>query len=269
MARLFFEDFETDGNGTRYTTSIPEFTDGSFDFFTRTDGTNIGGTYNINGVEGSSYFAAQDIDGEGAAASQTLEFNNIDISGFTNLQFSGLFGEDDASDSNEDWDSSDIVTIAVQIDGGGFQTIMQFANDGTTFNTVPQLDTDLDGVGDGAVLTEDFATFTAAIIGTGSLLDLRITTTLNAGDEDIAFYSLEITGDAGGGGTVDVMALNETFDSAAGFTTSAGFFSDGSFDYFGISDGLGGGDFGVGAAPSGIKAYTGNTGNFLTDPNSG
>ena len=264
MARLFFEDFETDGNGTRYTTSIPEFTDGSFDFFTRTDGTNIGGTYNINGVEGSSYFAAQDIDGEGAAASQTLEFNNIDISGFTNLQFSGLFGEDDASDSNEDWDSSDIVTIAVQIDGGGFQTIMQFANDGTPFNTVPQLDTDLDGVGDGAALTEDFATFTAAIIGTGSLLDLRITTTLNAGDEDIAFDSLEITGDAGGGGTVDVMALNETFDSAAGFTTSAGFFSDGSFDYFGISDGLGGGDFGVGAAPSGIKAYTGNTGNFLT-----
>ena len=192
---------------------------------------------------------------------QTLEFTNIDISGFSNLQFSGLFGEDDASDANEDWDASDFVRIEAQIDGGGYQTIMQFANDGSTFNTVPQLDTDLDGVGDGAALTEDFATFAAAIVGTGALLDIRITAALDSGDEDIAFDALEITGD---GATVEVMALNETFDVATGFTTSTGFFSDGSADYFGISDGAGGGDFGGDPAPSGEKAYTGTTDNFLT-----
>ena len=247
MVKIFFEDFETDGNGTRCTTSIPEFTDSSANFFTRTDGSNITGTYNINNVEGTPFFAAHDIDGEGAGSEQTLEFTGIDISGFTNLQFSGLFGEDDAGDGNEDWDAGDFVRIEVQIDGGGYQTIMQFANDGSTFNAAPQLDTDFDGVGDGATLTEDFANFAAAIVGTGSLLDIRITTALNAGDEDIAFDALEITGDA-----ATVEALNETFDTAGGFTTSTGFFSDG------------GSDYGDDTAPSGLKGYTGTTGSFLT-----
>ena len=191
---------------------------------------------------------------------QTLEFTNIDISGSSNLEFSGLFGEDEDG-ANEDWEASDFVRIEVQIDGGGYQTIMQFANDGTTFNTVPQLDTDFDGIGDGAALTEDFATLTAAIVGTGTLLDIRITTALDSGDKDIAFDALEITGDAA---TVEVMALNETFDVATGFTTRTGFFSDGAFDFFGIIDGAGGGDFGGEPAPSGEKVYTGTTGNFLT-----
>jgi hypothetical protein len=61
MERIFFEDFETDGNGTRYTTSVPEFTDGSGDFFTRTDGSDIGGFYSVTGFGDSFYFAAMDL----------------------------------------------------------------------------------------------------------------------------------------------------------------------------------------------------------------
>lgn len=38
MTILFQEGFETDGNGTRYITSVPEFSDGFGDFFTQTDG---------------------------------------------------------------------------------------------------------------------------------------------------------------------------------------------------------------------------------------
>ncbi len=258
MAQLFLEDFETDGNGTRYITSTPEFSDGSSDFFTRTDGSNISGAYNVTGIEGTSFFAAQDIDGEGAAPLQTIEFTNIDIAGYSNLQFSGLFAEDDDG-SNQDWDAPDFVTVQVQIDGGGYVDILQFANDGSTFNSAPFLDTDFDGVGDGTELTDEFANFTAAIAGTGALLDLRITVALDAGDEDIAFDSLQITGDA-----AEVVALHETFDTDAGFTTSTEFFSDGSGDYFGISNGNGGGDFGLGATPSGLKNYAGNTDSFLT-----
>ncbi len=59
-------------------------------------------------------------------------------------------------------------------------------------------------------------------------------------------------------------ALTESFDEASGFTTSAPFFSDGSGDYLGISDGAGGGDFGGGGVPSALKAYTGFSGSFLT-----
>lgn len=262
MATLFSEEFETDGNGTRYITSVPEFSDGFSDFFTRTDGSNINSTYNVTGFNGLFYFAGQDLDGEGDSSTQTIEFTNIDISGFSNLQFSGLFAEDDDG-SNQDWDSSDLVTVEVRIDGGGYVPILQFANDGSTSNTEPSLDTDFDGIGDGAALTDTFTNFTAAIIGTGALLDLRITLTLNAGDEDIAFDSLEITGDTTGGGA-EVVALHETFDNDAGFSTNTGFFSDGGFDFFGISDGAGGGDFDGATVPTGVKNYIGMEGNFLT-----
>ena len=41
-------------------------------------------------------------------------------------------------------------------------------------NTVAQVDTDFDGVGDGAIITDTFTQFIAAISGTGSSLDLLV-----------------------------------------------------------------------------------------------
>ncbi len=73
-------------------------------------------------------------------------------------------------------------------------------------------------------------------------------------------------GGAGGGG---VVVLHETFDdaSALALSDSAGatitFFSDGTDDYFGIADGLGGGLWNGNSPPSALKAYTGFTGSFL------
>ncbi|MEM9342083.1 MAG: ExeM/NucH family extracellular endonuclease [Pseudomonadota bacterium] len=260
MATLFQESFETDGNGSRYTTSVPEFTDGAGDFFVRTDGTAIGGFYSVTGQDGASYFAAMDLDGEGGPTTVSVEFTGIDISGATNLTFSGLFAEDDDG-SAQDWDADSLVTVEAQIDTGGYVPVLQFASQGAT-NTEPGLDTDFDGIADGTALTSVFAAYGAGISGTGTTLDLRITIAgLDAGDEDIAFDNIEVTGDLAG--ATEVTVLDEAFDDASAFSTSTPFFSDGAFDYFGISDGLGGGDFG-GAAPTGLKPYTGTTGSFLT-----
>jgi hypothetical protein len=193
MAVIFTEGFETDGNGTRYTTLAPEFTDGSGDFFTRTDGNNIGSFYQVAGATDSFYFAGMDLDGEGGPPRATLEITGIDISGFTDLAFSGLFAEDDDG-ANQDWDADSLAFVEVQIDGGGFTKVLQFASQGAT-NTEPGLDSDFDGIADGVALTDTFAQFNAAIAGTGSTLDLRITLeNFNAGDEDIAFDDLTITG---------------------------------------------------------------------------
>lgn len=259
MATIFFEDFETDGNGTRYTTSVPEFTDGFGDYFLRTDGSTIGSFVSVSGQSGASWFAAQDLDGEGGPTTVSVDFSGIDISGISNLGFSGLFAEDDDG-SNQDWDANSLVFVEAQIDGLGYFKVLQFAGQGAT-NTEPLLDTDFDGVGDSTALTSTFAAFQTAIAGTGSLLDLRVTIQgLDAGDEDIAFDNLMITGD---GATVQVDALDETFDDSSKFTTSTAFFSDGSGDYFGLSGGSAD-DFGGDASPSGLKAYTGNTGSFLS-----
>ncbi|MGF1514363.1 MAG: ExeM/NucH family extracellular endonuclease, partial [Elainellaceae cyanobacterium] len=174
---------------------MPEFTDGSADFFTRTDGSNISGSYEVTGADGSFYFAAQDIDGEGAAPEQTLSFSGIDITNLTNLSVSALFAEDDSSDGNEDWDAPDFVKVEYQIDGGGFSNVLAIENDGATFNTAPFIDTDFDGVGDGAEITATFVAFSNAIAGTGSSLDLRFTFDLDSGDEDIAVDAIQVTGD--------------------------------------------------------------------------
>ncbi|WP_293119281.1 ExeM/NucH family extracellular endonuclease [Okeania sp. SIO1I7] len=240
MTTLFVENFETDGNGTRYTTSIPEFSDGAGDFFTRTDGNNIGSFYEVLNPEGSFYFAAQDIDGEGAASQQTLTFSGIDISGFTNLNFSTLLAEDDDG-SSQDWDVPDFVLFEYQIDGGGFTNLLGIESvpDGDNFNAVPAQDTDFDGDGDGTEVTDTFASFSSAIAGTGSTLDLRITFDLDAGDEDLAIDNIEITGDSGSSGITDLFiseyiegSSNNKAIEIANFTGNTVDLSDYSLEFY-------------------------------------
>ncbi|MCH2055912.1 MAG: hypothetical protein MK214_04705 [Thalassotalea sp.] len=193
-ALIFSEGFETDGNGTRYVTSISEFSDGSSDFFTRTNGSNISTNYQVNGYEGDYFFTAQDIDGEGAQALQNLVFEDIDISLFSNLIFNVDIAEDDDG-SSQDWDAQDFVSFAYQIDNGGYTDFLAFeAQTSSGSNFEPAIDTNYDGIGDGQALSSDFQTFTTSIIGKGTLLDIQITFSLNSGDEDIAIDNLNLTG---------------------------------------------------------------------------
>jgi len=187
---ILLEDFED--STVLYTTSVPEFTDGSQDYFIRTDGSDIGGE-SFNNIQGSFYFGAQDLDGEGGPATVTLTFENIDISLFTDLSFSGFFAEDDAGDGLEDWDAGDSFLAEYQIDGGGFNNLLAFEDQGGT-NTEPLEDTNFDGTGDGTALTDTFTSFSKPITGTGSSLDVRFTIALDSGDEDIAFDDIMIEG---------------------------------------------------------------------------
>lgn len=255
------EDFETDGNGTRYTTSVPEFTDGSGDYFVRTDGTDIGGFVTYAGGSGSSFFALQDLDGEGGPTTVSVTLAPIDITGVTDLGLTGLFAEDAASDGAQDWDADALVYVEASIDGGPWVKVLQFASQGAT-NTQPGLDSDFDGVADGPALTDAFTEFGGLIAGTGSSLSVRITAeNLDAGDEDIAFDLIRVSGELP---VTEVVALNETFENRDGFDTSTGFFSDGFGDYFGIANAGAGDDFGGGTTPSLLKPYTGADGGYLT-----
>ncbi|WP_172329807.1 ExeM/NucH family extracellular endonuclease [Mangrovicoccus sp. HB161399] len=192
MTLIYSEGFETDGNGTRYATSVAEFTDGSGDFFLRTDGSDIGSFYQVAGAEGSYFFAGMDLDGEGAEGSQVLTITGIDISGYSGLELSVMVAEDDDGES-QDWDADSGFTVDYSVDGGAWQTALSFVASDT--NTEPMQDTDFDGTGDGPALSATFAAFAAMLSGTGSTLDLRFNlSNLNAGDEDVAFDKIEISG---------------------------------------------------------------------------
>ena len=135
---LYVQNFETAGLG--YTTSVAEFSDGSGDYFTRTDGSNISSSVNYNNVDGF-YFGGQDLDGEGAGLPIYLTTDTFSISGATDLQFAIDLAEDAASDGNNDWDGpgassgADTVAFEYQLDGGAWVNMFTAQNDGSTFNS--------------------------------------------------------------------------------------------------------------------------------------
>lgn len=191
---LMIEDFED--STVNYSTTAAEGSDGAQGVFARISPGGFETNASVTGALGLGYFAAQDTDDADAAgvSPASLNFTGISIASYNNLSFSGLFAEDDDA-ANQDWDSSDFVHVYATIDSGTPVLIFAIENDGSTFNTAPQVDTDFDGTGDGAEITSTFTSYSGSIAGTGSILDLEIRIGLNARDEDIAFDQIQISGD--------------------------------------------------------------------------
>jgi len=193
QTNVYQENFETDANGTNYNTSIAEFSDGANDYFIRTDGSDLAGSVEINGVEGSFFFGAQDIDGEGATLPVTLTTAQIDVTGLSNLDLAVLLAED--SELPElDWDPGDYVHFTYTLDGGTPQNLLWIEADiDSGFNGNAAIDTDFDGVGDGQVLTDVLTEFSAGFDVSGaSTLEIQVEFQLDSGDEDIALDNLRV-----------------------------------------------------------------------------
>ena len=220
---LWSEGFETVGNtadgGSRYAlaastasgaSAIVESSDGSEDYVTRSDGSNIksdndvssdgGGTWGA--AVGSWSFGIHDQDGAPTPCDPcVLTWSGIDISSYTGLEFSGYFAEDDDS-SNQDWDAGDKLEVEVSIDSGSWTDIFMISGGygGASTNAAPYTDTDFDGVGDGTEITDTWQSFTSSISGTGSSMDIRVVvSSLTQTDTDIWFDALQIVGTAASG----------------------------------------------------------------------
>jgi Lamin Tail Domain len=183
-------DFESAGG---YTTSVTEFHVDGDTYFERTNGTDIVDSF--TNTQGSSFFAAQDIDGNLDIPPLYLTIEDVDISGYTEIVFSVHLAEGDDG-TNQDWDASDYMHISYDIDNSGnFSNLLWVENDGTTYNTAPQIDTDFDGIGEGAEITSEFTEYTAPILGSGSTIDIKIEFNgLTSADEDIALDNIRLTG---------------------------------------------------------------------------
>ncbi len=193
---LLFEDFENPI--TTYTTNITEASDTDLDYFGRIapNGLSISSVVEFDNQQGEGYFAAMDTDALPEAADEGILTFIVDITGFVDLQFSGLFAEDDASDALEDWDASTSFLARYSIDGGTAQNLLAFESSGAT-NTEPSQDMDFDGIGDGFNLTNIFTQYTLDINGTGAQLTLELVlNNFDASDEDIAFDNITISGNA-------------------------------------------------------------------------
>lgn len=214
--------------------ALTEFSDGFNDYVIRTTGTDINASISYTGVEGTHFFGVQDVNGEGGPDSVRQTFDAIDISGFENLQFSILIAEDNSNDGNEDWDENSAMKITYSIDGGTFQNLIAVESTSSSFNNAPAIDTNFDGTGDGAAITDAFTEFSASIAGTGSSLVVRIDyENLQDGDEDVAIDNLVILGDLAGPAMAQKSPafLNATHINASD-NNSVEFYASGNDDSF-------------------------------------
>jgi PEP-CTERM motif-containing protein len=153
-------------------------------------------------AQGSGYYGVQDTDGtsSGNVDIIMLDWTGIDVSGFTNLNLSWLIAEDDSSDGAEDWDLTSFFGLSVQTNGvGGYNNIFTVASelgiDGNQSNEKARVDTNADGIGDGTEITAAFQQFSLSLADATSY-DIKVAIEyLDAGDEDIAFDNLRLTGD--------------------------------------------------------------------------
>ncbi|MEM0988685.1 MAG: hypothetical protein AAGK00_07370, partial [Pseudomonadota bacterium] len=207
-----FEEFFNDQSGSGGTnnngfsiTGDQFFSNAGNDYMGLTDGTNgtngggfdddFGGdgfpnvsTSTVSGNSGN-YLIAREVDGNDRAGSTTLVWT-VDISGFDNLSFTGLF----AGTSVETTEDSLILTYS--IDGGSTVTLFDF-----------------DGGSDGTnTLTTAMQSLSASIAGTGSTLTLRLTLENDDSSDLYAVDSFVISGDVSDGAltvTVDDSTLTE------------------------------------------------------------
>jgi uncharacterized repeat protein (TIGR01451 family) len=193
---IYQESFETDGEGIRYTTSN-FFNDGPSDHYSRTNGTdisNVTGPYSA--YDGTYFWATEDTDDDGGDGldEKTMVLNAIDISGYSNLWFKGLFGAGNESPAGaSNYDALDYAIVFYSVDGAPFTKGLEFryVRDGDDFNEPLAQDTDFDGIGDGTLLGTEMQEF-AFDIPNGNSVVISITVSFDSASEEFGFDNLRI-----------------------------------------------------------------------------
>ncbi len=200
--------------------------DGANDYFLRTNGTNetiacVAPTVADNGFTATSglpgftntngfYYVGEDTDrtenpnqsggafGSGPN-SAGVHFNDIDVSGYTNVQIKCSFAARNDDPTVGTFELGDGIRIFVdKTNNGTYELIASFAIVETPElfgNQYLSLDTDFDGYGEGTILTSAFQEFTFDIAG-ATTMDVRIELVSTGSFEEVAFDTFVVQGTA-------------------------------------------------------------------------
>ena len=146
--------------------------------------------------QGDAFYGAEDTDGFPNNGNDfiVLDFDDVDISNQSMIEFC-VFLAEDPTGASEHWDANTSVNFLYDIDNSGiFLPLFSVESEAGT-NTRPRIDSDNDGVGEGAEITGAFTQHCFNISGIGSTIDLRIEIDkLNNAMEDIAIDNVELKG---------------------------------------------------------------------------
>ncbi|ELR69999.1 hypothetical protein C900_04426 [Fulvivirga imtechensis AK7] len=150
------------------------------------------------GVQGSNYLAYRN--GTSIGSNNMINTTAIDVSSYENLSL--IFSLANPDLGGDQYETSDIIRIEYQFDGGGYQFLTQWAGDGATYMNEDADDT---GGGDGVAATllgPLFKSFQRSIPKDGSLLDIRFT--ILTTNESVVIDNIAVVG------TTDVTAPEVT-----------------------------------------------------------
>jgi len=196
FGQIYSESFE---GAALYSTSVAEFNNGDQQYFAKTNGSDIGGSMEYTGKDGTYFFAASE------SGNRTLTTDDINITGYTEITFAVDIAEDDDG-SNQDWDDDDYLHITYSIDSGSDVNLIWVEGDGSAggiWNHEPAIDAGFDGVGEGDKITSTFSEFSDNItLSSNSTISFKFEFNFGNGDEDVAIDKITVT-DATLGGLSD------------------------------------------------------------------
>lgn len=202
---IYTENFETDGEGSRYNSNTYyDCTNSDFFFRTNTNPVQVPGcgspsfqsTLTLQPAQGSYFWASEDIrtssPNPNSLPPGQLTTQSINISGYTALSVSLYLAT--SGNNNMRWEWSDSINIQASIDGGPYVTVGRFVGD-AQFGGRLRIDADLDGTGEGTIVDQaTFAQYAFTIAGTGSTLNIRLDFDQAGGSEELAIDLLEVSG---------------------------------------------------------------------------
>lgn len=197
-AMLLVESFETDGAGSRYALNVPHAAPATDAYFMRgtADELLALGCMTVSNVDGAQMIAVEDLTALAPDAEAILTFNPIDIKGVSGISISLLAGARNATVYDRLYAQRDYLIVQVRVDGGSWATVGAFRPQGTSSSVDKRLrlDTDLNGEGDGAILTAALQSFQFPVSMIGEQLEARIRARSTSGGEEILYDKIVVQG---------------------------------------------------------------------------
>ncbi|RZN83818.1 MAG: T9SS type A sorting domain-containing protein [Winogradskyella sp.] len=194
---LLQESFETDGEGSRYTSNT--FYLSTIDFFTRMDNNptmyavgNNAGSHPTN-PDGSFYWGAEDCD-QASGGEGVITLNAFAVTGYTTDVDVFL---SNARPNDFRLETTDYFILEYNMDGAGWTIFGAMYGNNGAGNGNLQIDANLDGSPDSGgaeVNSSDFQNFNFSIPVTGNNLQIRFRVLASTASESIIFDNIRLNG---------------------------------------------------------------------------
>jgi hypothetical protein len=215
QSTLVQESFETNGEGTRYTSNTFDNRATTVQYFLRAQPpvSGFNSSFTASGIDGSWLWAGEAVRGQTGGnpdrAPLYVQLNTINIANKSNVQVKVLLADPRGLSSNAtigqgtlNWENDDFVRIKVRVNGGSWVTVGQFVGDNAAGGTGGRLrqDTNFSNTSYDAadasspIIDNFFKDFTFNVTGSGTTLDVMVEEDFIGGSEELAFDNIRVIG---------------------------------------------------------------------------